>query len=93
MVTVFGGWPDEQIVVIQVRSTLYRVLKASVERSEPPLLGFIRGIGDLFETTAVGEPLRRTYWATLEQAVGELHVRQAAVPDFGAAVQHTRIAA
>ena len=76
MVSVSGSWPAE-IAVIQINSKLYRVVKSEVEPTEPPLLGFIQQVGDLFETTAVGQPLRRSYWATLARAVEELEPREA----------------
>lgn len=69
MLTVVGSWLEDQIGVIQVTPALYRAVKAHPSNGEPPLLGFIREIGNLFETTAVGNPLCRSYWADFSEAV------------------------
>ena len=36
------------------------------------LIGFIERIGSVFETTVIGQPLKREYFATLHEAVDSL---------------------
>ena|ERR1700712_4617870 len=73
MNVVSGNWESSSVAVIALAGGQWRVLRDDGnEHDLPPLLGFVRIIGDLYETTAVGEPLTRRYWRDLESAVSSL---------------------
>jgi hypothetical protein len=72
MFAVTGNWPCQQLTVAAMSPTLYRVMTTECSAVELPLLGFVQLIGDLYETTALGDPWCRGYWASLDAAVNSL---------------------
>ena len=88
IVTTNSPQPDGDTVVVDAGNGLYRILTENSAPSQLPLIGWIQSIGDgLFEVTALGDPLCRSYWGTLERAVTELrsaHARAQAATNFAA---------
>jgi hypothetical protein len=61
----------------QPLSTVEWRISGPRERDEAPLRlrGFVRQIGELFETTRIGHPLERRYFASLAEAIGDFASR------------------
>ena len=70
MMVVSGVWERASVAVVAVGSRRWRVVRDDQDAAElPPLLGFVQTIGEVFESTTIGQPLVRRYWPDLSSAV------------------------
>lgn len=68
----------ENIGVIAISDTEWRVSDLTIdERDALSLIGFVQKLGDLYEITALGAPLSRSYVGTFNAAIGVLSSRAA----------------
>jgi hypothetical protein len=61
------------VTVLPTSACEWRVVWPSGKASDAlSLVGFIRDVGGVFETTAIGRPLYRAYFASFQEAIGSL---------------------